>query len=207
MKQKWRSWFIWVPIAATVLLGVWHWRHPRPVAAVSPDASSASPSASPTSAVPAIPPAKRATSTSGASTSVPVDPDAAMATSDATSASTSSPAFAARLAETPGPELGPGLTPATVLENMRGMFHQYHLRFGANPVGDNQEITRALNGGNPGEVVFLNADDGARVNERGELIDNWGTAYFFHQLSAREMEIHSAGPDRQMWTGDDLVIK
>ena len=80
-------------------------------------------------------------------------------------------------------------------------------RFGGNPVGTNREITRALNGDNPGHVVFLKAEDGMRLNENGELVDNWGTPFFFHQLSGVEMEIHSAGPDRKMWTPDDLVIK
>jgi hypothetical protein len=106
-----------------------------------------------------------------------------------------------------GPELAPGLTPATVLENMRGAFHQYSARFGGNPVGTNPEITAALNGGNPRQVVFINPEDGLRINERGELIDNWGTPFFFHQISGTEMEIHSAGPDRKMWTADDLVVK
>ena len=55
--------------------------------------------------------------------------------------------------------------------------------------------------------MFLNPDDGARVNARGELVDNWDTPYFFHQLSRTEMEIRSAGPDRRMWTADDLVLK
>ena len=54
---------------------------------------------------------------------------------------------------------------------------------------------------------FLNADDGLRVNADGELVDPWGTPYFFHQLSGTEMEIHSAGPDKKMWTDDDLVAK
>ena len=44
-------------------------------------------------------------------------------------------------------------------------------------------------------------------NERGELTDAWGTPYFFHQLSGTEMEIHSAGPDRRMFTGDDLIAR
>ena len=46
-----------------------------------------------------------------------------------------------------------------------------------------------------------------RVNARGELVDNWGTPFFFHSLSRTEMEIRSAGPDHKMWTGDDLVMK
>lgn len=100
-----------------------------------------------------------------------------------------------------------GLPPETVLENVRSAFRNYAARFGGNPVGTNPEITAALNGGNSGQVQFVNTDDGLRVNEDGELIDSWGTPYFFHQLSGTEMEIHSAGPDRRMWTADDLVIK
>ena len=109
-----------------------------------------------------------------------------------------------------GPEIGElnsGLTPATVLENMRSVFRQYQLRFHENPVGDNAEITRILSGENPNQVVFLQPDDGMRVNARGELVDNWGTPYFFHQLSRSEMEIRSAGPYNRMWTSDDLVMK
>ena len=53
----------------------------------------------------------------------------------------------------------------------------------------------------------MDADAGLRLNAAGELVDPWGTPYFFHQLSATEMEIHSAGPDKVMWTRDDLVIK
>ncbi len=106
-----------------------------------------------------------------------------------------------------GPEIGPGLTPGIVLENMRSAIRDYGARFGGNPFGNNREITAKLNGGNPKQVVFLKPEDGMRLNERGELIDNWGTPFFFHQISGSEMEIRSAGPDRKMWTRDDLVIK
>jgi hypothetical protein len=94
-----------------------------------------------------------------------------------------------------------------VLENVRAAFRQYQSKFGANPVGTNPEITRALNGENRRQIRFLRKEDGMRVNARGELIDTWGTPYFFHQLSGTEMEIHSAGQDRILWTSDDLVIK
>jgi hypothetical protein len=89
---------------------------------------------------------------------------------------------------------------------MRRTVRQYNQMFGGNPVGTNPEITRALNGDNPRHVKFLQPD-GNRVNEKGELVDPWGTPYFFHQLSASEMEIRSAGPDKVMFTGDDLVTK
>jgi len=78
--------------------------------------------------------------------------------------------------------------------------------FGGNPVGTNPEIASALQGQNPKGINFLKAD-GNRVNEQGELVDAWGTPYFFHQLSGTEMEIRSAGPDRIMYTADDLVIQ
>ena len=97
--------------------------------------------------------------------------------------------------------------PETVMENMRTVFHSYASMFGGNPVGTNPEITAALDGNNRKQAHFLNAEDGQRLNSRGELIDPWGTPYFFHQLSGTEMEIHSAGPDKVMWTADDLVIK
>ena len=67
--------------------------------------------------------------------------------------------------------------------------------------------SRALNGDNPKQANFLNAEAGMRVNGQGELVDSWGTPYFFHQVSGTETEIRSAGPDRKMWTEDDLVSK
>jgi hypothetical protein len=106
-----------------------------------------------------------------------------------------------------GPEPLPGLTPAAVLQNMRGAIRDYGARFGGNPFGNNREITAKLNGGNSKQIVFLKEEDGMRINQRGELIDNWGTPFFFHQISGTEMEIRSAGPDRKMWTADDLVLK
>lgn len=72
-----------------------------------------------------------------------------------------------------------------------------------NPVGTNAEITSALNGGNPRQARLL--PEGQAVNDGGEMIDRWGTPYFFHQLSRDYMEIRSAGPDKIMWTPDDTV--
>ncbi len=98
-----------------------------------------------------------------------------------------------------------GLAPEIVLENMRATVRQYAAAFGGNPVGNNLEITQALEGHNPKGIHFLKLEGGLRQNEAGELIDSWGTRYFFHQLSAQEMEVRSAGPDRIMWTADDLT--
>lgn len=98
------------------------------------------------------------------------------------------------------------LPPRTILENMSRTIQQYASMLGENPVGTNPEITSALQGENSKHINFLK-DDGNRVNARGELVDAWGTPYFFHQISGHEMEIRSAGPDRVMYTGDDLVTR
>ena len=93
------------------------------------------------------------------------------------------------------------------MDNMRTAIRQYGSMFGGNPVGTNLEIASALNGNNPKQAQLLNPEAGLRLNARGELVDPWGTPFFFHQLSGTEMEIHSAGPDKTLWTTDDLVVK
>jgi hypothetical protein len=105
------------------------------------------------------------------------------------------------------PDTSPAMEPATVLSNMRVTVNQYGSMFGGNPVGTNPEITRALNGDNPKQVRFIKEESGLRINGRGELVDYWGTPFFFHQLSGTEMEIRSAGPDKMMWTADDLITR
>ncbi|HWY30579.1 MAG TPA: hypothetical protein VNX46_07500, partial [Candidatus Acidoferrum sp.] len=99
------------------------------------------------------------------------------------------------------------LPPDTVLANVRRAVRQFGEMFGGNPVGTNPEITRQLLGDNPRHINFIDPSAGMRVNGNGELVDAWGTPYFFHQISGSEMEIHSAGPDKIMWTADDIVIK
>ena len=96
--------------------------------------------------------------------------------------------------------------PATVIQNMSRAIHQYGEMFGGNPVGDNQEITSQLSGKNPKHINFISVEAGLRINGDGQLVDPWGTPYFFHQLSGSDTEIHSAGPDKVMWTSDDIVV-
>jgi hypothetical protein len=84
------------------------------------------------------------------------------------------------------------------------MLRAYRTIAGENPVGTNAEIMKAIMGGNP-KSAQLGPPDGQTLNGSGELVDRWGTPYFFHQLSKDLTEIHSAGPDRRMGTQDDLV--
>jgi hypothetical protein len=107
----------------------------------------------------------------------------------------------------PSPLQFTNFPPAIVLENMSRAIRQFGTMFGGNPVGNNSEITSQLTGNNPKHINFLNAEAGMRVSDNGELVDPWGTPYFFHQLSGTVMEIHSAGPDKKMWNSDDVVVR
>ena len=91
-------------------------------------------------------------------------------------------------------------------ENIRLMFRDFRTLMGENPVGSNAEIMKAVMGGNK-KQARLGPPTGQNLNGEGELVDRWGTPYFFHQMSATEMEIRSAGPDQKMWTGDDVVAR
>jgi hypothetical protein len=92
------------------------------------------------------------------------------------------------------------------LDQVNLMIRDYRTIAGENPVGTNAEIMAALMGDNP-KHAKLGPPEGVKLNEKNELIDRWGTPYFFHQLSRDHMEIRSAGPDKVMWTADDPVIK
>ena len=92
------------------------------------------------------------------------------------------------------------------LRILNEVFRQYRSAVHAlNPVGENVDIVAVLTGRNPLEFAFIPPNHPA-INAQGELCDRWGTPFFFHQLSGTQMEIHSAGPDRQLWTADDIVL-
>lgn len=94
--------------------------------------------------------------------------------------------------------------PADDLSHLEMLFSEYRKNHGGNPVGENDEITAALLGRNDKRLAYLPVQ-GSFLNDKGQLIDRWGTPYFFHALSGTHMEIHSAGPDRIMGTTDDVV--
>ena len=71
------------------------------------------------------------------------------------------------------------------------------------PMSVNEDVVEALLGKNPAKEVFLGKDHPA-INDRGQLIDRYGSALFFHAVGAGHFEIRSAGPDKALWTEDDL---
>lgn len=98
------------------------------------------------------------------------------------------------------------VNPEDDLKILDQLFQHYQIMVkdrSGNPVGSNREITRALAGKNRARLVWIPSNHASVVS--GELVDRWGTPYFFHALGKRRMEIRSAGPDRRMWTDDDLV--
>ena len=98
----------------------------------------------------------------------------------------------------------PGRTPQQDLEIVQEFLDLYGRAFGQNPIGENSDITAALTGenGQKGRVF----PPGHRAIRDGQLVDRWGTSFWFHPNSGKQMEIRSAGPDKQMFTTDDLVL-
>jgi hypothetical protein len=92
------------------------------------------------------------------------------------------------------------------IEKIKLMLRDYRTLMGENPVGTNAEIMKSIVGANP-KGAKLGPPEDMSLNNYGELVDPWGTPYFFHQLSGTQMEIRSAGPDRKMWTHDDVLSK
>ena len=90
---------------------------------------------------------------------------------------------------------------ANVLENFRTNFPH-----DGNPVGNNAEITAVLTGRNKLRYAAIPPNHPA-INPAGELCDRWGTPFFFHAESAARMGIRSAGPDKKMWTADDIALE
>jgi hypothetical protein len=120
-----------------------------------------------------------------------------------------SPGTAAAVAIPPAGQAQPpeatDVPPEIAIQNMSRAIHQYGEMFGGNPVGNNQEFAKQLGGDNPKHINFITAAAGMRINGNGELVDPWGTPYFFHQISGADTEVRSAGPDKVMYTADDIV--
>ena len=74
------------------------------------------------------------------------------------------------------------------------------------PIGCNADLADALRGKNPHKQRFI-PDNHPVFNNDGEMIDRWKTPLFIHPVSAGQWEIRSAGPDKTLWTNDDLELK
>ncbi|HEY1080771.1 MAG TPA: hypothetical protein VGE29_00830 [Prosthecobacter sp.] len=84
------------------------------------------------------------------------------------------------------------------IELYRKVFQQ------GNPIGGNEDITSVLTGHNASKGVLF--PPGSPMIVKGQLVDRWGTPYWFHPSNSFQMEIRSAGPDKDLFTRDDVVI-
>jgi len=100
----------------------------------------------------------------------------------------------------------PAFPPEREPEILLEIFDAYRRTTGSYPVAeDNRQIMYMLTGGsNSDRGVFPRTH--ARMNQQGELIDGWGTPFFFHCISRTHIEIRSAGPDATFYTQDDIVV-
>lgn len=71
------------------------------------------------------------------------------------------------------------------------------------PLSANEDWADLLRGRNAARERFL-PDTSSALNSQGQLIDRWQSPLFFHALGGGRYEIRSAGPDKRLWTEDDL---
>ncbi len=69
---------------------------------------------------------------------------------------------------------------------------------------DNPQLMKTLRGEGPGGLMLFPSDH-ARYDADGALLDAWGTPFFFHHIGSQRIEIRSAGPDRTLYSADDIV--
>ena len=85
------------------------------------------------------------------------------------------------------------------------LFDHYRETFGSFPSAEgNAQFMNALRGANPKKHSIFPSDN-PRLNPDGEILDFWGSPFFFHQISANHIEIRSPGPDREIYTEDDIT--
>ena len=89
------------------------------------------------------------------------------------------------------------------VEDLFTALQKYKERVGTYPTGGNLEVSKALSGANSKNViVIVGSAKKNNVNEKGELIDPWGTPLRIY-FSDTGVLIRSAGPNRRF---DDSTV-
>ncbi|RYD68107.1 MAG: hypothetical protein EOP83_01480 [Verrucomicrobiaceae bacterium] len=74
------------------------------------------------------------------------------------------------------------------------------------PIGGNADLAAALRGENPNHETYV--PEGHPVfSKDGLLVDRWGSPLVVHPEAWTQLELRSAGPDKIVYTSDDLVLK
>ena len=87
------------------------------------------------------------------------------------------------------------------VENLFVGLQKYKEVCGNYPVGSNADVAKALKGSNPKNVIILVGRKN-ELNEKGEIVDPWGTALRIYFNDAGVL-IRSAGPNRRF---DDSTV-
>lgn len=72
------------------------------------------------------------------------------------------------------------------------------------PLGLNEDVVKALTGQNRMQLATIPTNHPA-ISSNGQLTDRWGSPYFIHPRSADAFEVRSAGPDKTLFTTDDIT--
>ena len=73
------------------------------------------------------------------------------------------------------------------------------------PIGGNADLAAALRGENPNRETYVPARHPV-FSKDGLLVDRWGSPLVVHPEAWTQLELRSAGPDRQPYTDDDLLL-
>ena len=95
-------------------------------------------------------------------------------------------------------------TPVRDLEIVNEFITLYSKAFQGNPIGMNEDITAVLTGNNYTKGILFPPNSPMIV--KGQIVDRWGSPYWFHPSSSTQMEIRSPGPDKNLFTADDVVL-
>ena len=87
------------------------------------------------------------------------------------------------------------------VDSLFSALQKYKERVGSYPTGGNLEVSKALQGANPKNVIVI-VGKKTNLNDKGEFIDPWGTPLRIY-FSDTGVLIRSAGPNRRF---DDSTV-
>jgi hypothetical protein len=88
------------------------------------------------------------------------------------------------------------------VDDLFNALQKYKERVGSYPTGGNLEVSKALQGSNPKNVIIIVGSRKTNLNDKGEFMDPWGTPLRIY-FSDNGVLIRSAGPNRRF---DDSTV-
>ena len=98
-----------------------------------------------------------------------------------------------------------GMDDLLLVQSLIQIFRLYTKDPDALPTFGNKEIVEALSGENRFQDRFIKSDF-SFISKQGEITDRWGSPLVFHFEAAHCPDIRSLGPDKTLWTDDDIVL-